>query len=196
MCSGIDENCILQRGGQVDCWPMDCPPVQCEHPVVSPGDCCPRCEDDPCTLYEGNGSAPGLPCPYAGHYVVSGSEWRIASDNCTSCRCKVSANKTYTHSKHTCTIFMKYQNIKKYNPLSRDTPLTYQAFFNQLFTKRFSWKETQAQILEPLYPYFELYSEIYIVIMAFKTNSFYSFIWSVVELWIINFCILFHDYTA
>ena len=63
MCSGVDENCIFQRGGQVDCWPMDCPPVQCEHPVVSPGDCCPRCEDDPCTLYEGNGSAPDCRVP-------------------------------------------------------------------------------------------------------------------------------------
>jgi hypothetical protein len=94
-----------QRGGQIDCWPMDCPPVQCEHPIFTPGDCCPRCEDVPCPLHEGNGSDSGLPCPYAGHYVVSGSEWRIAGDNCTSCRCKVSTEtirkQSFTHSSNT-----------------------------------------------------------------------------------------------
>ncbi|KAK4316858.1 hypothetical protein Pmani_012034 [Petrolisthes manimaculis] len=35
--------------GEIDCWPLECPPVQCSWPKRIPGDCCPRCPDDPCT---------------------------------------------------------------------------------------------------------------------------------------------------
>ncbi|CAB1323380.1 unnamed protein product [Coregonus sp. 'balchen'] len=44
------ENCqqcqCLQ--GQVDCWPLSCPPVDCEFTVVPEGECCARCIIDPC----------------------------------------------------------------------------------------------------------------------------------------------------
>ncbi|XP_015785280.2 protein kinase C-binding protein NELL1-like isoform X2 [Tetranychus urticae] len=34
--------------GEVDCYDIDCPPVQCNNPIKGEDDCCPRCEDDPC----------------------------------------------------------------------------------------------------------------------------------------------------
>lgn len=90
----------LFQHGEIDCWPVECPPVACSQPVLRPGDCCPRCEDDPCAL-EVNASSDALsqgqPCSYAGRLVASGSEWREAAasayDKCTSCRCKVSASQ-------------------------------------------------------------------------------------------------------
>ncbi|KAF4524544.1 hypothetical protein B566_EDAN002818 [Ephemera danica] len=81
--------------GEVDCWPVECPPVSCLNPIKSSGDCCPRCEDDPCALESSGNSSElqGQPCSYAGLTLPSGSEWRAAAsssayDKCTSCRCK------------------------------------------------------------------------------------------------------------
>ncbi|XP_047358151.1 protein kinase C-binding protein NELL1-like isoform X5 [Vespa velutina] len=81
--------------GEIDCWQMECPPVTCSNPITEDGDCCPRCEDDPCarevTL---NGTSLSVlshprPCSYAGIIHDSGSSWQDPHDKCTTCECKV-----------------------------------------------------------------------------------------------------------
>ena len=38
------ENIFLAQHGEVDCWPLDCPPTpSCLAPVLVPGACCPSC---------------------------------------------------------------------------------------------------------------------------------------------------------
>ncbi|XP_034181764.2 protein kinase C-binding protein NELL1 isoform X7 [Osmia lignaria lignaria] len=81
--------------GEIDCWQMECPPVSCSNPVTEDGDCCPRCEDDPCAReLPGNGTSLSLltrprPCSYSGIIHDSGSSWQDPHDKCTTCECKV-----------------------------------------------------------------------------------------------------------
>ena len=80
--------------GEIDCWAMECPPLTCTNPILNPGDCCPRCQDDPCGLDSTNSSlnsaSGGRPCTYLGHLYESGSQWKDPYDKCTACNCKVS----------------------------------------------------------------------------------------------------------
>lgn len=86
--------CVLQYG-EIDCWQMECPPVTCSNPVTEEGDCCPRCEDDPCAReVSANGTSLTVPnrprpCSYAGIIHDSGSSWQDPYDKCTTCECKV-----------------------------------------------------------------------------------------------------------
>ncbi|KAJ8871867.1 hypothetical protein PR048_028207 [Dryococelus australis] len=88
--------------GEIDCWPMECPPLTCSEPVLSAGDCCLRCDDDPCAL-DANANSTGLvpaagqPCTYEGRLYNSGSQWRDSNDKCTACSCKVSASLPHYH---------------------------------------------------------------------------------------------------
>ncbi|XP_076644030.1 protein kinase C-binding protein NELL1 isoform X1 [Halictus rubicundus] len=81
--------------GEIDCWQMECPPVTCSNPVTEDGDCCPRCEDDPCAREPpGNGTTLSIltrprPCSYSGIIHDSGSSWQDPHDKCTTCECKV-----------------------------------------------------------------------------------------------------------
>ncbi|XP_070164643.1 protein kinase C-binding protein NELL1 isoform X2 [Polyergus mexicanus] len=81
--------------GEIDCWQMECPPVTCSNPVTEEGDCCPRCEDDPCAReVPTNGTmftvpSRPRPCSYAGIVHDSGSSWQDPHDKCTTCECKV-----------------------------------------------------------------------------------------------------------
>ncbi|XP_077261781.1 protein kinase C-binding protein NELL1 isoform X2 [Temnothorax americanus] len=81
--------------GEIDCWQMECPPVTCSNPVTEEGDCCPRCEDDPCAReVPANGTSYTVPsrprpCSYAGIIHESGSSWQDPYDKCTTCECKV-----------------------------------------------------------------------------------------------------------
>lgn len=74
---------------------MECPPVNCANPVTEDGDCCPRCEDDPCARenHINNtsivSSSHPQPCSYAGIVHESGSAWQDPHDKCTTCECKV-----------------------------------------------------------------------------------------------------------
>ncbi|XP_072749694.1 protein kinase C-binding protein NELL1 isoform X3 [Anoplolepis gracilipes] len=80
--------------GEIDCWQMECPPVTCSNPVTEEGDCCPRCEDDPCAReVPTNGTMLTVPshprpCSYAGIVHDSGSSWQDPHDKCTTCECK------------------------------------------------------------------------------------------------------------
>lgn len=98
---GLTATSVLQYG-EVDCWPMECPPTTCARPVLAEGDCCPRCEDQdedaPCGGQDAdgeNGTAGGRPCTLAGQLFdsqrgQSGASWAW-SDKCAACNCKVSA---------------------------------------------------------------------------------------------------------
>jgi len=69
--------------GEVDCWPLDCPPTpSCLAPVLVPGACCPSCPA--CN----NNSSCG---PHAGLLRQEGDSWRLPSAPCTSCLCKSGA---------------------------------------------------------------------------------------------------------
>ncbi|KAK0176776.1 hypothetical protein PV328_000881 [Microctonus aethiopoides] len=87
--------------GEVDCWQMECPPVTCNNPVTEDGDCCPRCEDDPCARQSHinitsivTSSGHPQPCSYAGIVHESGSSWQDLHDKCTTCECKVRGHNT------------------------------------------------------------------------------------------------------
>ncbi|XP_076334234.1 protein kinase C-binding protein NELL2a-like isoform X2 [Tachypleus tridentatus] len=84
--------------GEVDCWPVDCPPVMCDHPVQQPGDCCHQCDDDPCNSQtfsseeiSGNDTSviqAGRGCFYKGLMYRYGEQVPVGEDPCTSCSCK------------------------------------------------------------------------------------------------------------
>lgn len=63
----------------------------CSEPILSPGDCCPRCENDPCSIDDNSTVvSEGQPCTYLGRLYASGTEWQDTYDKCTTCKCKVS----------------------------------------------------------------------------------------------------------
>lgn len=86
---------VLLQYGEIDCWQMECPPVTCSNPITEDGDCCPRCEGDPCARDMSQNETSlaitnePLPCSYAGVLHDSGSSWQDLHDKCTTCECKV-----------------------------------------------------------------------------------------------------------
>ena len=36
---------IFFQNGEIDCWPMECPPTFCSAPILRPGHCCPSCDN-------------------------------------------------------------------------------------------------------------------------------------------------------
>ncbi|XP_055703456.1 protein kinase C-binding protein NELL1-like isoform X3 [Phlebotomus papatasi] len=78
--------------GEFDCWKLECPPLTCSNPLpLQPGDCCPRCEDDPCNFFGNQTSgalSAGKPCSYQGHVIASGQTFNDPSSQCTTCACK------------------------------------------------------------------------------------------------------------
>ncbi|XP_069969926.1 protein kinase C-binding protein NELL1 isoform X2 [Penaeus vannamei] len=102
--------------GEIDCWPLECPPVHCSSPEQVAGDCCPRCPDDPCMAPEparisanttlGGGATDGVAgsgdgeggqpteasppqgCHYLGATYPPGAEWAALNDDCITCRCQ------------------------------------------------------------------------------------------------------------
>lgn len=89
-------NCFFffcSQYGEFDCWDIECPPLTCDKPLpLAPGDCCPRCEDDPCNFLVGineTGFYAGKPCTYKGHQYESGQAFSDMSSQCTTCACKV-----------------------------------------------------------------------------------------------------------
>ncbi|XP_056639963.1 protein kinase C-binding protein NELL2-like isoform X2 [Diorhabda sublineata] len=74
--------------GEIDCWPMRCPPTFCDNPVKNPEDCCGHCEDDPCSITSGNSTTSGQSCSYRGRIYQSGSQFTDPNDRCATCNCK------------------------------------------------------------------------------------------------------------
>ncbi|XP_031629925.1 protein kinase C-binding protein NELL1-like isoform X2 [Contarinia nasturtii] len=101
--------------GEFDCWKLECPPLTCDKPLpLAPGDCCPRCEDDPCNILVGSNStgiyAAGKPCTYKGHEYESGQQFSDLSSHCTTCACKVPYCAQLVSNSACCVHRKKYAN--------------------------------------------------------------------------------------
>lgn len=80
--------------GEVDCWPLVCPVMMCEYTAVAEGECCPRCVTDPCLADNLSYDIRQTCQDPAGMARLSGDTWRMPNSPCTTCKCKVSQNKT------------------------------------------------------------------------------------------------------
>lgn len=92
-CSGGFTSPLLPpvpQQGQVDCWPLPCPPVDCEFTVVPEGECCPRCITDPCQADTIRNDITKTCTDEHGISRFSGSSWIKHGTECTLCQCKVS----------------------------------------------------------------------------------------------------------
>lgn len=82
--------------GEIDCWPMECPPITCSHPTRTHGDCCPRCQEDPCSSSHNNNNSTLLTdTPQPCHYFAQSMQWSALIEG---------------HQGHNCqvTVFVKY----------------------------------------------------------------------------------------
>lgn len=79
---------ILQHG-EIDCWDLECPPVNCENPVKNPGDCCLRCDTDPCFFAYNATHTEMKGCAYNGLVYKPGERVPLSQDPCSSCHCQV-----------------------------------------------------------------------------------------------------------
>ncbi|XP_062857994.1 protein kinase C-binding protein NELL2a [Trichomycterus rosablanca] len=84
------ENCqqcqCLQ--GEVDCWPLLCPPAPCDFTMVPEGECCPRCVSDPCLAQSIRNDITKTCEDEHGIMRFSGSSWVKHGTECTLCQCK------------------------------------------------------------------------------------------------------------
>ena len=73
----------------MDCWPLPCPPVDCEFTVVPEGECCPRCVTDPCQADTIRNDITKTCTDEHNISRFSGSSWIKHGTECTLCQCKV-----------------------------------------------------------------------------------------------------------
>ncbi|XP_063253430.1 protein kinase C-binding protein NELL1-like [Prinia subflava] len=74
--------------GEVDCRPLECPPLDCEYTAISEGECCPHCVSDPC-LADNITYDIRKTCPDGfGITRRSGAVWTMVGSPCTTCKCK------------------------------------------------------------------------------------------------------------
>lgn len=95
--------------GEIDCWDMECPPLNCRNPAKEPGDCCPRCEKDPCSALPNVTSNELQGCAYNGVMYQAGEKVPFTQDPCTSCRCQ---------DGHLCCTYRSYCPNNGYIPFS------------------------------------------------------------------------------
>ncbi|XP_059508160.1 protein kinase C-binding protein NELL1-like isoform X3 [Stegostoma tigrinum] len=74
--------------GEVDCWPLSCPPLSCEYTTIPEGQCCPRCVSDPCLADNVVYDIRRTCTDNHGITRLSGSIWTMAGSPCTTCKCK------------------------------------------------------------------------------------------------------------
>jgi len=72
--------------GEVDCWPLDCPPTTCSHSSLLPDTCCPSCS--PCFSNSSSSNTSTSCGPQVGLLRQEGDSWSLPSAPCTSCSCK------------------------------------------------------------------------------------------------------------
>uniref|UniRef100_A0A8C1J975 Neural EGFL like 2 n=1 Tax=Cyprinus carpio TaxID=7962 RepID=A0A8C1J975_CYPCA len=74
--------------GEVDCWPLSCPPADCDFTLVPEGECCPRCVSDPCQAHTVRNDITKTCEDEHGITRFSGSSWVKHGTDCTLCQCK------------------------------------------------------------------------------------------------------------
>ncbi|XP_073687375.1 protein kinase C-binding protein NELL2a [Garra rufa] len=79
--------CGVQQG-EVDCWPLSCPPADCDFTLVPEGECCPRCVSDPCQAHAVRHDITKTCEDEHGITRFSGSSWVKHGTHCTLCQCK------------------------------------------------------------------------------------------------------------
>uniref|UniRef100_A0A8C6VIX1 Neural EGFL like 1 n=1 Tax=Naja naja TaxID=35670 RepID=A0A8C6VIX1_NAJNA len=75
--------------GEVDCWPLACPALNCDYTTMSEGECCPHCVSDPCLADNGIYDIQKTCLDDYGITRLSGSVWTMLGSPCTTCKCKV-----------------------------------------------------------------------------------------------------------
>lgn len=84
------QNCQQCRclQGEVDCWPLSCPDVECEFSVVPESECCPRCINDPCQADIIRNDITKTCVDETNVVRFTGSSWIKHGTECTLCQCK------------------------------------------------------------------------------------------------------------
>uniref|UniRef100_A0A672SKA4 Neural EGFL like 2 n=1 Tax=Sinocyclocheilus grahami TaxID=75366 RepID=A0A672SKA4_SINGR len=82
--------------GEVDCWPLSCPPADCDFTLVPEGECCPRCVSDPCQAHAVRNDITKTCTDEHGITRFSGSSWVKHGTDCTLCQCKVITTHQHT----------------------------------------------------------------------------------------------------
>nr|XP_027204344.1 protein kinase C-binding protein NELL2-like [Dermatophagoides pteronyssinus] len=86
------ETCECMNG-EIDCW-SECPQINCLNAVRIPGDCCLRCEDDPCQsssksdLLTFNNFTGLAGCRHQDRHYRSGEQIDSIKDKCATCSCQ------------------------------------------------------------------------------------------------------------
>ncbi|XP_065413691.1 protein kinase C-binding protein NELL2 isoform X9 [Chrysemys picta bellii] len=79
--------CSCQQG-EVDCWPLPCPEVECEFSVLPKSECCPRCVTDPCQADTIRNDITKTCLDEINVIRFTGSSWIKHGTECTLCQCK------------------------------------------------------------------------------------------------------------
>ncbi|MBN3274579.1 NEL protein, partial [Polyodon spathula] len=74
--------------GEVDCWPLSCPKIECEFTVIPEGECCPRCVSDPCQADTVRNDITKTCTDEHNMVRFTGSSWIKHGTECTICQCK------------------------------------------------------------------------------------------------------------
>ncbi|XP_048339473.1 protein kinase C-binding protein NELL1 isoform X3 [Sphaerodactylus townsendi] len=74
--------------GEVDCWPLGCPALNCDYTARAEGECCPRCISDPCLADKVTYDIRKTCLDGSGITRLSGSVWTMVGSPCTTCQCK------------------------------------------------------------------------------------------------------------
>ncbi|XP_071618744.1 protein kinase C-binding protein NELL1 isoform X8 [Heliangelus exortis] len=74
--------------GEVDCWPLLCPNLNCEYTAISEGECCPHCVSDPCLADNITYDIRKTCLDGYGITRLSGAVWTMVGSPCTTCKCK------------------------------------------------------------------------------------------------------------
>ncbi|XP_068789954.1 protein kinase C-binding protein NELL2 isoform X3 [Struthio camelus] len=84
------QNCQQCRclQGEVDCWPLSCPEVDCEFSVLPENECCPRCVTDPCQADTIRNDITKTCLDETNVIRFTGSSWIKHGTECTLCQCK------------------------------------------------------------------------------------------------------------
>uniref|UniRef100_A0AAY4EVQ5 Neural EGFL like 2 n=1 Tax=Denticeps clupeoides TaxID=299321 RepID=A0AAY4EVQ5_9TELE len=103
------QQCQCLRG-EVDCWPISCPPVQdCEFTAIPEGECCPRCVTNPCQANTISNDITKTCTDEHGISRFSGSTWTKHGTECILCQCKVTVSYIIFYSfVWTLSIFFSY----------------------------------------------------------------------------------------